>query len=299
VKEYMDSLYGGATRLFAWEPVAGKFVFVDSDRSGKGPDFPLKLYTVDPSTGSSTSMVVKGATGFPSGMAYDEATKTMVIGIQSDTEASFYGVDIATGTATSLGSVPRGADESSTSYYAAYMSHVHNGQAFRVGHAAVTTGQNPGVSTTVLGTSAASKWSDPVFAADHGLPVTVHTHPAGGFVSLAPVGGAGQLDVVAWDVATGKADTIAVLNNSNVPQVPHMGALGYVAAHVRGSTFSSMSVALGTAPYGLGDKWSVATVDLSTKSVVQNAMNPQPSAVGADASSLSGFGMPAASSVLV
>eukprot|EP00451_Oxyrrhis_marina_P003287 CAMPEP_0204274372 /NCGR_PEP_ID=MMETSP0468-20130131/25140_1 /ASSEMBLY_ACC=CAM_ASM_000383 /TAXON_ID=2969 /ORGANISM="Oxyrrhis marina" /LENGTH=452 /DNA_ID=CAMNT_0051250571 /DNA_START=59 /DNA_END=1417 /DNA_ORIENTATION=+ len=298
-KQYMDKLYGGSTRLFAWEPVSSKFVFVDSDRTAKGPDFPLQLFTIDPVTGESTSVDVSGAKGYPSGIAYDEAAKALVIGVQTSTTAEFYAVDLKTGAATSMGSVARGADESSKSFYAAYISHAHNGQAVRVGHAAVTAGQDPGVSTTTLGESASTKWADPALAANHGLPVTVHTHPAGGFVSLAPLSGAGKLDVVSWDSSTGKADIVAALNNSNVPQAYQTGPLGYVGAHVQGSTFSSLSVSLGTAPYGLGDKWAVATVDLSTKKVVQSTLNPQPSALGANAASLSGFGIPAATEVVV
>ena len=70
----------------------------------------------------------------------------------------------------------------------------------------------------------------------------------------------------------------------------------YVADGVAGSLFAAMTVAIHPNPIlpGVGDRWSLATVDLVTGAVREMPLTPQPSIEGAETVGLSGFGIRAA-----
>ena len=91
------------------------------------------------------------------GLAFDEASGALLLTTQTPNEVTFCSVDVSTGAASSANTLPRGDSESaSTSYYAAYVSHVHDGTAVRVGNQMVTTGENLGVARSNV---SATVWS--------------------------------------------------------------------------------------------------------------------------------------------
>jgi len=304
VQEYINTLAGASTRLFAWDAANTRFVFADADYSGKGPAYPLTVYTIDATTGASTSKPVSGCAGEPLGMTWDADAKGLVLGMQDKDSASFFLVNPDTGKATPAGTVSRGSSESSPSYYAAYISYAGAGKAYRVGHEQVSSGTGPGMSTLSLSASsqavAVPQWQDVALSKNHSLPVTVRAHPFGGFVSLAIRGSTVGLDVVTWDATNGTARVIANLTNANVPfsagapkaGIPNEGACGYVGEDVAGTTFAAMTMQEGGKVPIISDKWKISTVDLNTGAVYEAALSPQPSIAGGDLTSLAGFGMP-------
>jgi len=280
---------GAQTRILPWDEKSARFLFVDADLSSGA----MTLYSVDPSTGQSTSQSVSGCTGKPVGMAWDADLQALVVSIQTDVEASFFAVNTESGAARPIGRVQRGADESGESYYAAYMSHVHSGVAFRSGLVYAGDYQGFGV-TTLPGTSdeGSSVWLEPTRADEHGLPDSIQRHPAGGFLSLAARED-GKLDMVAWS-SNGTSTVLAELENAQYPQTPGTGPLGYVAdAPVVGDIYATMTVALANGTLGIGDKWTLSTLSLSGGEVSEFALTPQPSVIGAETVSLSGFGLAA------
>jgi hypothetical protein len=82
----------------------------------------------------------------------------------------------------------------------------------------------------------------------HGVPASVHVHPSGGFLSLAPRKSAAGYDIVGWDTGDDhgatKSQVLANLTNAHPPRIPYTNApLGYVAAAMSGSLFGSLTVA--------------------------------------------------------
>lgn len=289
--DWYNLYFGASTRILPWDPVSARFVFADTDySSGK-----VLVYTIDPTTGQSTSQPVSGVDSNPVGMAWDAELRALVLSTHTNGEANFFAVDPDAGTVRSLGRVQRGKDEySSESFYAAYMSHVHAGVAFRSGLKQVYAGDYEGLGITELPGSSdegSSAWQDPTKADGHGLPVSMQRHPAGGFLSLAARDD-GKLDIVSW-AANGTAQTLVQLGNASLPSTPGTGPLGYVAdAPVVGDTYATMTVTIAPGTLGVGDKWTLSMFSLSSGEVSEFAIDPQPSILGAETVSLSGFGLP-------
>ena len=313
---YYGHYYGESSRVFPWDAKTARFVFADVDLTQSKSATALTAYTIDPKTGASTAKPVQGCSGYPYGLAFDAAAGHLVVGLKTETTAAtFCAVDPDSGTGKVLSTVAKASGESSPAYYAAFLSHVHDGVAYRVGHKMVTTGSSPGYSVTKLGAAAATatattttttttttEWRSVPLEATHDLPATIKLHPKGGYVSLAPRKDAtGSFDVVRWDDGKGTAELVGNFTNSHMPTLS-IGAdngkpLGYVADAVSGNTFASMTVALhpgGILP-GVADKWTLSTVDLETGDVKELPLTPQPSIEGAETVSLSGFGVAGAS----
>ena len=126
----------------------GKFYHADVDAAASVNATAITLYAVDPTDGTSTSQPVTGCDGYPVGFAFDEARGVVLLTTQTNDEVSFCSVDVGTAAGTRLTTLPRGdAEDTSTSYYAAYVSHASDGVATRVGHQLVTTGASLGIGT--------------------------------------------------------------------------------------------------------------------------------------------------------
>jgi len=315
----MQLYYGEGTRLLEWDPTSKKFLLADVDLSGGGKgnaSSPVLLYSVDPSDGTSTVSPLAGVSGYPVGLAWDAPQGTLLLTTQSADHVSFFRVEVNVSRATLLSSQPRGASESSTTFYAAYVSHAHDGVAYRAGHKMVSTGQNLGLGS-VDASSATPGWTDLAWQS-HDLPATLHAATSAvvspGFVALAQRKGGHTIDydvisfggpAAAGGVAGGGLDyseykVIARLNNSHPPTVPLLKeALGYVGASLVGHSYAALTVEKhpNIILPGVGDKWSLATLDLKAAdvggSLKQLQLKPQPSFEGAETVSLSGFGLAA------
>jgi hypothetical protein len=287
------SLYfGESTRILPWDAQSARFVFADADLSTGE----MTVYTIDPATGQSTAQTVSGCSGSPVGLAWDADVGALVVSTHTATEASFFAVNPDTGAAQPMGRVQRGDDEfGSDGYYAAYMSHAHAGVAFRTGLKEVYAYGHEGLGVTQLpgtGDEGSSVWQEPTRADGHGLPVSMQQHPSGGYLSLAARNN-GMLDMVSW-TPNGSAKVLAQLQNAQLPQTPGSGPLGYVTdAPVVGDTYASMTVSIAPGTMGIGDKWTLSTLSLSSGELNEFALTPQPAALGAEVTSLSGFGLPA------
>merc|ERR1719446_1552230 len=68
---------------------------------------------------------------------------------------------------------------------------------------------------------------------------------------------------------------------------------GYGAGAGQGNTYAAVTVSLGSSiPIpGVLDKWQISTVDLKSGSVSSKPISPQPSVLGAETISLSGWGL--------
>ncbi len=98
---------------------------------------------------------------------------------------------------------------------------------------------------------------------------------------------------MAWGTSDGAPPkVVANLSNAHPPSIPMSNAaLGYVEDAVAGSVYyGAMAVAKG-AVSAVSDKWSVHLVDLRSGAVLEAALDPQPSVLGAETTSLSGFGL--------
>merc|ERR1712039_40397 len=290
-KEYYDHFAGESWRIVPWDAAGKRFVFADQDYSSMGPGGKITIYTIDVTTGSSTSAVVSGCTGYPLGMAWDAKQSLLVLGIHEGSKGRFCGVAPSTGEAKDLGSIDRGSDESHQDYYAGFISHAHDNAVMRVGYKQVISGVGPTTIHTELGSPKSTAWTAPV-ADSHSLPVSVNIHPSGGYVGLGPQSNGASLDVVSWDGPSGKTKLVASLGNAHIPQSLGM-EFGYVADAVHGNTYAAVTVSLGSAiPIpGLLDRWQVSMVDLESGNVFSKPITPQPSVLGAETISLSGWGL--------
>jgi len=298
--KYYELYYGDSTRVIEWDEQKAKFYFADLSESADSEA--VTVYSIDPETGESTSAPVSGCKSeYPIGLSWDAQTGLLILATQSASTASFCAVDPASGKGSAMGQVMRGTTEANESYYAAFLSHVHGGVAIRVGYREVTTGGSLGKVATTLarGSGTLTPSWHAVDLDTHGAPASVHTHPSGGYISLAPRTSSGSgYDVVGWDTSDdGGQRLLANLTNAHPPRIPFTNApLGYVAAAVSGKVFGSLTVAYhpGVVPGG-SDKWVVSTLDLSTGKLTEAALSPQPSIEGADTASLTGFGLVAPS----
>ena len=301
--DYYDLYYGESTRVWPFDAAKARFVFADFDFSESNVSEALKVYTIDAKTGASTKATVTGGCGgyYPLGMAWDATKGTLAIGAIYANPGPNYlvfhcTVDVDTGVGTSYPMFNQG-NESSPTYYASYLSHVDNGTAYRVGHLKVSTGETPGYAAHAHGVAPA-KWERISTFPGYGeVPATVTAYPPhpGSLLSLFPRSdGSGALDLLAW-LPGGGARLLAKLNNSHMPTMPFgSGVLGYVGGAAVGSTYAAMTVATHPNPIlpGAFDKWSLSVFDLETETVTLEApLSPQPSALGAETTSLSGFGL--------
>jgi len=172
-------------------------------------------------------------------------------------------------------------------------------------------GSNSGVGVTFVGGNAADDgssgkggtvWHPATASPSHGLPVSMVPHPSGGFLSLAPrstgLRDRGRLDVLRWSLdASGGAPSaptlVAELANARHPPLGLLGAgiLGYVADTTDGrGLYAALTVSV-RGVLGVRDLWTVSRVDLASGGVTEAALNPQPTRLGSETSSLSGFGI--------
>jgi hypothetical protein len=280
--------FGESTRILPWDSESARFVFADADlSSGK-----MMVYTIDPTTGQSTGQEINGCSGSPVGLAWDADLGALVVSTHTDSEASFFAVNPDTVVAKPFGKVTRGDDEAtSEAFYSAYMSHAHGGVAYRTGLKQVYAGDDEGFGVTQV-SEGSSAWQEPTRADEHSMPISVQQHPAGGFLSLAARAD-GMLDMVSW-TANGSAKVLAELANAQMQSTPGSGPLGYVTdAPVVGDLYASMTVAIAPGTMGVGDRWTLSTLSLSSGELNEFALNPQPAVLGAEVTSLSGFGIPA------
>lgn len=301
--KYYDGYYGGSTRLFAFDASTAKFYIADQYDGASGRQSaptPTVLFTIDPVSGNSSVVSVLGCGGYPVGQAFDAESRVLVLGTQTATTASLCAVDPATGKGTPIGSIDRGGSESaSDSFYAAYLSHVSAGAAHRLGHRLVTQGGELGLTTTQIDavSGALNASFSPVSFGGHGIPTSMHAHPAGGFVSLAPVdatgGAATPYDIVGWGASAGDVRVLASLPDAFPPSIPISNApLGYVGAALAGGKYAAVTVKHGHS--AISDQWRVNLLDLASGALSSAALDPQPSKLGAETASLSGFGLVAA-----
>ena len=316
--DYFESYFGQAPRILPWDPKTRKFYIADVDAAASKNATAITLYAIDPSDGSSTSKAVSGCEGYPTGLAFDVAAARLVLAVQDASSVTFCTVDPSSGAARASPALARGADESDSSYYGAYVSHANAGVAVRVGHKLVSKGSDLGVGRVPLGHPLGSAgerdgnageysgagavlksdWSD-LDLGSHDLPAATRAHPSGkGYLALAPRKGSNgkTLDMVAWGDTAGPARVIANLTNANVPGFAH-AQLGYVTDALAGeSLYGAMTVALHPFPIlpGVRDKWTITILDLATAALTETPLNPQPSFEGANTVSLGGFGLVAA-----
>eukprot|EP00658_Telonema_sp_P-2_P026320 TRINITY_DN2061_c0_g1_i1.p1 TRINITY_DN2061_c0_g1~~TRINITY_DN2061_c0_g1_i1.p1 ORF type:complete len:257 (+),score=51.49 TRINITY_DN2061_c0_g1_i1:3-773(+) len=199
-------------------------------------------------------------------------------------------INVDTGAGSALPDTARGSDESSPTYYAGYHTVAHNSTLIRVGHQKVSAGVGSGVGVTSPGTQ--TSWTAQSAAPQHGTAASAVIHDEGYYLFLSPKAVDGSLDVVKWDATSGPS-LFANLTNAHHPSMPMGGGiLGYVGDAIHGNAYAALTVARNPSPVpGLTDKWSVSTIDLITGKLTQAALSPQPSFLGAETVSLSGFGL--------
>eukprot|EP00756_Hemistasia_phaeocysticola_P001096 Hpha_TRINITY_DN10793_c0_g2::TRINITY_DN10793_c0_g2_i1::g.43525::m.43525 len=282
VQTYYDQFYGGSLRILPWDAKGARFVWADQDIAQGAKT--VTVYTVDPKTGVSTSKAVSGVLSYPVGFAWDAALGSLVVGTQTATEAELWKVDPDTGAAVSLGKVDRGADESSATYYAAYITASDNGVVYRVGNKAVTTAASPGLEQFAASTKA-STWSTIPLS---GVPASTTAVPGGGFASLA-VGSSGSFEAVSWGV-NGSAKVLGQFANAHAPSFAG-GPLGYTASSTGNGLFGALACQQHVVPIvGVTCKWSVYTASLGGGAVTENPLSPG-FLMGGDSVGLAGFGM--------
>ncbi|KAG8468024.1 hypothetical protein KFE25_007076 [Diacronema lutheri] len=292
--------HGESTRPWAYSRAHDAFVTLEANFSAAPPrrggvGRALVLTTIDTSSGVGRSAVVTGVTGVPVGYCSLEGGKALLVGLHADESAQtptnaslarFVRIDLRSARATPVASVSRGADEASASFYAAHFyACAGSGSAVvRVGAQHVSTGKESGVGITQLGTAglggASSSFQPLPWAKAGGGPLTLQ--PLGdkarassfdGFLSLvAP--DSGGLALVRWDSKGGTPATVAKLGARTAPpQVPIMGALGYLADAL--STDGSRYVALVCQEVlpAVG-RWAVVTVELESGAVSLRPLSP-------------------------
>jgi len=302
---YYRGYYGSATRVLPFDVESATFYLAeqwDPESGAYTPKSPLVLFGLDARSGASTVTRVTGceaalAVGrYPVGMAWDAVRRALVVGVQNATSAAFCSITPATGAGVDMAILPRGATEQAAGYYAAFLSHAADGVVTRVGHRLVSTGAQPGYTTTRLSASEPNvTFSVLDFGSvRHGLPASIKLHPDGGFVSLAPrTSGKPSYDVMRWATAAGAPpEVLAELRNAYPPSIPLTSApLGYVEDATAGSWYAAMAVKRSDVS-AVGDKWAVHLLDLKSGAVLSEApLDPQPSALGAETTSLCGFGL--------
>lgn len=290
--------YGESTRPWAWSGSERAFVTVEANfttapPSKGGPGRQLVLTRIDALTGLSTSAVVSGATGLPAGYCVLDGGSVLLVGLHADESAAtaddaslarFVKIDLRSARASPVASLPRGSDESSPAFYAAhfYACSRDGGEVVRVGAHYVSSGRESGVGYTQLRGAKASASFEALSWAKGGLgPLTLQpAHAAGGlatgaeFLSLAPQG-RGGLALVGWTgTAHAEPKVIAKLGlRTAAPQVPIMGALGYLADALSADGSHYVALVSDEVLPAVG-RWAVATVTLASGAVSLRPLSP-------------------------
>lgn len=85
--DYFAKIYGESTRIYPFDPKTGQFHFLDILQTGASKSSPITLYSIDPTTGISTTKVVRGASGNVVSFVYSE------VGLSSPPPQRFLSVD--------------------------------------------------------------------------------------------------------------------------------------------------------------------------------------------------------------
>jgi len=285
--KYLALFFGESTRLLPFDAESKKFIWADIDRVQDK----LIVYTIDATTGISTASAVEGCgTEYPVGLSWDSVQSSLIISSQTADTAHFCSVKPGESTARDLGSVLRGSDENSASYYAAYHTFAHNGTVVRVGSKTVSVGGSPGIGTTTPGSG--TTWADQWVVPGHGPAASAVRHQDGFLLSLSPRKADGSLDIVKVDQA--KVEVVGNLTNAHHPSMPVGGGiLGYVGDATHKSVYAALTVAKKSSPVlpTVKDRWQLHFLDTATGKVVDSTLQPQPSLLGAETVALSGFGL--------
>ncbi|KAJ1636886.1 hypothetical protein T492DRAFT_956916 [Pavlovales sp. CCMP2436] len=284
--------YGASTRPWAYSRATKSFVTVEANFTEApptlgGPGRTLTLWMIDARTGVASSCRVSGATGQPSGYCALDGGASMLLGLLDEREtandlhsvrtpatARFVKLDVRTGTATELSSLPRGKDESSAAYYSSYFyACTRDGSvAVRIGPRAASIGKDSGVGLTYLGSEPAASF-EPLKWAAGGPPLTLQTEAAGSFLSLAQQ--RRGLALLRWNSAGGGTPTVVAKLDANtaVPELPLLGPLGYTLDSL--SDDGAMYVALVSEELlpGFG-RWAIVTIELELGKVVMHSLTP-------------------------
>lgn len=295
--DYFAKLYGESTRLFPFDPIRSKFFFVDIVQQFASSTSAITLYGVDPATGKSTAQTVRGATGFVMSFAYHQETSALVmaVGNRSSSTFQFYRVDLDTAAAVKIGTVTRGAGETSASYYGGYITEVgqDGSTVYRLGYLVVSQGTNPGIASTSI-TKDSSKWeTTPSVPGEEFFYSLVRVNQTSSFLSLAPSTSLNHsFSIVQWAVG-GTPKVLANLPNAHPGGVPRLGSLGYVGDVVHETTYAALVVEK-HGGNGVRDKWEVVTVDINGGAATRAELSGKDfDLLGAETVSLSGIGLSA------
>eukprot|EP00755_Sulcionema_specki_P004266 Sspe_Gene.29638::Locus_14191_Transcript_4_7_Confidence_0.364_Length_1921::g.29638::m.29638 len=278
--------YGESTRLFTFDPKNGKFLFADT-----AADSVPTLYSIDATDGSSTKQAITGGMkGYPVGYAFHPETGVFVVSTVDSGAFEVWGVDPATGKATLKRKIPRGATEGSADYYAGYMSEVSAdlSHLYRLGYREVTQQTSPGLGISMLTGSSSGTW-EAISTPNTTLFYYTLARSGERFVSLAPSKfGDQSFYVVLWGVKEAPK-VLGLLNNAHPPK-SLLGNLGYIADAFVGDNYAALTIQK-NGGFGMRDQWALAWANTATGHVTYNTFTPDIFPFGAEATSLSGFGV--------
>ncbi len=302
ISSFNDDPAGESTREFLWDSSEKLFYYFDANFTSKGGARPssgreVYMFSVDPTTGSVKKSSVQGAIDFPTGyvMRSDGHVVLACEKFENDkmTGFNFYDLNPLTSKAELISTTSRGDDESDPGFYSGF----HRGisaddtQVYRFGYLEVTTQQGQGVGITSLSERESSKtlWKSEL-SKDHDYFMTLNRYGSS-FISLAPStsDSSRNLDVVQWNLNETVYQVVASLKNAHPPRVVGGGDLGYLADFVNGNTYAGLVVQDSDLPYGIGDRWALATGDLTDSSSFK-VLPLEPRDI-AGVLSVSGFGM--------
>ena len=285
---------GENTRDFLYDRFVNLFYQFDVDfvhkRPAAGRD--ITMTTIDPTTGStSTIKLTGGAKDYVTGFCIDTVTKNMMIATDNGVEWSFYDVDTKTGECTLKGTLTKGGDESSASFYAGYHRICDGKSAMRLGFESVVNQMKPGLGSVHFGSGVTAEWNDAVPVPDE-TPFYYSAQPyKGSFVSLAPNATTTLFNVYQWSLPGKKAKLVAELPGGP-PRVMGSGQLGFVLDALSDDTYIALVDKDSPVPIpypGTWDTWAMAVVDLTTGAQKFLPLSP---AVLEGTTSVSGLGLP-------
>jgi hypothetical protein len=234
---YFAKFYGEETRVFPFDSTRGKFFFLDIVQETASPTSPITLYGINPATGQSSALVVKGATGFVMSFAYhpESAQMVMATGTRDSAAFTFYTVALDTAEATMMAAVPRGSTEAYPGFYSPYMSAVAaNGTSvFRLGYKEVVTGETPGLGTTAITAAAEASWNSvPTAAGEEFFYSLVRQSGGDTFLSLAPSTSFNHtLSVVEWSAGSDSARVLLNIPDAHPPGQVNMLTNLFLPSH--------------------------------------------------------------------
>lgn len=282
-----DNPFGESTREFVFDAARAVFYYLDANFTANGGvrpsgGRPVYLYTVDANTGKATKQTVSGAVDYPVGQSL--CGSSLLIATQDYSLGSFQGynwyqVNPVSATATLVGSIQRGADETSDAFYAGYHRDCSsNGTVvYRFGYKGVTTQSEQGLSSTYLkGAQTTTKWQGEL-TPDHDYYMTMDrwdvNSTSSAFISLAPYKNDPKrgLDVMQWTPDATNPVLVARLGNAHPPSVLGLGDLGYLGSYISGNTYLAMVVVDAT----VEPEWGLAVVNLQNRSGVVVPLVPR------------------------